>query len=85
MHGQDKVQSGAITAAITGISLQKRRLKLRMNKHSVKLDNQDIENVVSFTYLESVISCSWKNRTRCVGEDLQSDNSISSAQTCVEI
>ena len=59
-HAQDKVQSQATTASMTGLTIKKRKTKtMRINSTNelpIKLNNEDIENVASFTYLGSVIA-----------------------------
>ena len=59
-HAQDKVQSLATTAGMTGLTIKKSKTKtMRINstnERPIKLDNEDIENVASFTYLGSVIA-----------------------------
>ena len=50
------------------------------NEHPIKLDNQDIENVASFTCLESVIAVYGGTE-----RDVLVRICKASAQTCVEI
>jgi len=59
-HAQDKIQSLATPAVMTGPTIKKSKIKtMRINstnKHPIKLDNEAVENVASFTYLGSVIA-----------------------------
>ena len=59
-HGQDKVHSLATIAEMAGLNIKKSKTKtMRINSTNqapIKLDNDDIENVASFTYLGSVIA-----------------------------
>ena len=59
-HAQDKVQSLAATAGMTGLTIKKSKTKTMhinsANERPIKLDNEDIENFASFTYLGSVIA-----------------------------
>ena len=54
-HAQDKVQSLATTAGMTGLTIKKSKTKtMRINSTNDcpnKLDNEDIENVASLIYL----------------------------------
>ena len=57
---QEKDHSLATTAGMTGLTIEKSNIKTMhinsANERPIKLDNEDIENVVSFTYLGSVIA-----------------------------
>ena len=59
-HAQEKVQLLAATAGTTGLTIKKSKTKTMLinstNERSIKLGNEDIENVASFTYLGSVIA-----------------------------
>jgi len=59
-YAQDKVQSLATTAEMAGLNINKNKTKTMCinstNQAPIKLDNEDIENVASFTYLGSVIA-----------------------------
>ena len=59
-HAQDKVQSLATTAGITGLTIKKSKTKTMCikstNERPIKLNTEDIENVASFTYLGNVIA-----------------------------
>ena len=59
-HAQDKVHSLATIAAMAGLNIKKSKTKTMrinsINEAPIKLDNEDIENVASFTYLGSVIA-----------------------------
>ena len=59
-HAQDKVHSQATIAEMAGLNIKKSKTKtMRINSTNqapIKLDNDDIEDVASFTYLGSVIA-----------------------------
>jgi len=59
-HSQDNFHSLATTAEMAGLNINKSKTKtMRINSTNqalIKLDNEDIENVSSFTYLGSVIA-----------------------------
>ena len=59
-HANDKVQSLATTAGMTGLTIKNCKTNTMhlnsTNERPIKLDNGDIENVASFTYLGSVIA-----------------------------
>jgi len=59
-HAQDKVHSLATIAEMAGLNIKKSKTKTMhinsTNQAPIKLDNDDIENVASFTYLGSVIA-----------------------------
>ena len=93
---QDKVYSLATTTEMAGLNIKKKQEKHNTktktkrinstNQAPIKLDNEDIDNVASFTDLpRKHDSCWWRNRTGRGGEDWKSQNSIPCTQTCVEI
>ena len=59
-NAQNKVQSLATSAGMTGLTIKKSKTKTmcinNTNERPIKLDNEDIGNVASFTYLGSVIA-----------------------------
>ena len=59
-HAQDKVHSLPTTAEMASLNINKSKTKIMRinstNQALIKLDNEDIENVSSFTYLGSVIA-----------------------------
>ena len=59
-HAEDKVQALATTASMIGLTIKKSKTKaMRINstnERPIKLNNEHIENVASFTYLGGVMA-----------------------------
>ena len=89
-RAQDKVQSLATTTGMTGLTIKKSKTKtMRINSTNecpIKLNNEDIENVASFTYLGSVIAVDGgTERDVLVRIGKARTAFLLSAETCVEI